>query len=294
MNNMKKTILALAGFLAALHGVSAALQINPSSSLPASGVALGSGATIGAIAASSLTGGTGEKITLTTGPYGKAHVFTVGPGEFWPIDFFAFKVDAGRIGQSNLKIVRYDQGFPADGTYSTVLADHTYDGAEIQTANNEYLYYEFDPITLTGGQHGTTYALAFSNATTSAELKAYLDTTDAYADGFVARTFYPNLSGSGRDFNFALGCSQGVSAEETVFEANFDAAPPIGSLAANASKSNLDAGTAVGSWTVSDTTPGAIISDGASDHAFMFDRALAGAYGISASGVFARSVDLAG
>jgi hypothetical protein len=291
---MKKTILALAGFLLILHGASAGLQVSSSSSVPANGVALGSGATIDNVVASSLTGGTGEKITLTTGPQGKAHVFTVGAGEFWPVDFFAFKVDAGALGESNLKIVRYDQGLSDDSAYSTVLAEYTYSGGEIATADNDYLYYEFDPITLTGGQHGTTYALAFSNATTTAEMKAYLDTTDAYADGFVARTFYPNLSGSGRDFNFALGSAQTISSETTVFEADFDAASPIGSLIANATESNLDAGTAVGSWTVSATTPGAIISDGGSDNAFMFDRALAGAYGISASGAFSRPVDLAG
>lgn len=255
----------------------------------------GFGETIAHVVASSLVGGTGEKIALTTGAQGKAHVFTVGAGEFWAVDFFAFKVDAGTIGESNLKIVRYDQGFSSSADDSTVLAEHTYSGGEVAAANNDYLYYEFDPIVLTGGQHGTTYALAFSNAATSVELKAYFDTSDAYADGFLARNFYPDLSGSTRDFNFAMGNSGAVDLSEVVFAADFDASTAIsGSVSANASEANLNAGTAVGSWALPDVNPGALISDGGSNNALMFDRVTSGSISNTVNAVFSRGVDLAG
>lgn len=263
--------------------------------MPANGVVMGSGTTISNVVASSLAGGTGEKVALTTGSKGAAHVFTVGAGEFWTVDFFAFKVNAGRMGESNLKLIRYDQGFTADSAYSTVLAEHTYSGSEIPTANGEYLYYEFDPVTLAGGQHGTTYALAFSNATTSVELKAYLDTSNAYADGFFGRAFYPGITVTGRDFNFALGNSQGASAEAVVFEADFDASAEVSdTVTANASESNLDSGTSVGSWELPGVNPGAIISDGGTDNAFVFDKATSGSSSNSANAVFSRAVDLAG
>lgn len=273
----------------------AGFYLDSLASAPASGVVMGSGETIAHVVASSLVGGTGEKIALTTGAQGKAHVFTVGAGEFWAVDFFAFKVDAGTIGESNLKIVRYDQGFSSSADDSTVLAEHTYSGGEVAAANNDYLYYEFDPIVLTGGQHGTTYALAFSNAATSVELKAYFDTSDAYADGFLARNFYPDLSGSTRDFNFAMGNSGAVDLSEVVFAADFDASTAIsGSVSANASEANLNAGTAVGSWALPDVNPGALISDGGSNNALMFDRVTSGSISNTVNAVFSRGVDLAG
>ena len=132
------------------------LRITPSASIPANGIVMGSGGTISQVKASSLAGTTTEKVTQLASQTGKAHVFTIPAGQFWRLDFFAFRVNAGTIGASNLKIVRYDQGFTTNATYSTVIADHSYSGSVVTTTNNDYLYFEFDPITLSGGVKGTT------------------------------------------------------------------------------------------------------------------------------------------
>ena len=53
-----------------------------------------------------------------------------------------------------------------------------------------------------------------------------------------------------------------------VFAADFDASTAIsGSVTANTTAANLNAGTAVGSWSLPDVEPDAIISDGGTNHA---------------------------
>jgi hypothetical protein len=285
-------VLILAG-----HDVSAALQITPSASVPANGVVMPAGGTIGQIVASSLVGATGEKVAQTTAQTGKAHVFTVPAGQFWTVSFFAFRVNAGKLGASNLKIVRYGQGFTTDSAYATILAEHDYTGGEITTTNNQYLYYQFDPITLAGGVKGTTYGLCFANAIVSDDLSAYMNTSNAYADGSIGRGVYPDITREfTRDFNFAMGSTFASTPTATVFQANFNASTPVsGTVTANATAAILNAGTAVGSWIVPGVNPGAIIANsGATNNAFVFDRALSGnTTSNSASAVFTRGVDLA-
>lgn len=201
------------------------------------------------------------------------------------------------MGASNLKIVRYDQGFTTDITYSTVLAEHSYSGAEIQTTNNDFLYFEFDPITLTGGAKGMMYSFAFTNEAVTADLSAYLDTNNSHPGTIMGRNFYPVITTSGRDFHFATGNKLGGTPNEVLFQADFEGSTAIsGSVTANADKSTLDAGTAVGSWTLPGVNPGAIIANsGATNKAFVFDRALSGnTVDNMASAVSSRSVDLAG
>ncbi|MBK1855364.1 discoidin domain-containing protein [Verrucomicrobiaceae bacterium 5K15] len=82
-------------------------------------------------------------------------------------------------------------------------------------------------------------------------------------------------------------------AQTTVFEADFDAATAIsGSVSANATASNLDAGTAIGSWQVS-SAPGAIIAtSGHTNNAFVFDRATSGQTNNAVTAQFSESIDL--
>ncbi|MGJ8650698.1 MAG: glycosyl hydrolase [Opitutaceae bacterium] len=83
-------------------------------------------------------------------------------------------------------------------------------------------------------------------------------------------------------------------AQEVVFEADFNNSTEIsGSVTANATKSNLDAGTSVGSWTVDASAPGAIISNGANtNNAFVFDKATSGLSANSVMANFSQAVDL--
>ena len=86
-----------------------------------------------------------------------------------------------------------------------------------------------------------------------------------------------------------------ASAQTVVFDADFNASAPVsGAVSANASAANLNAGTAVGSWFLPDVNPGAVISDGGTENAFMFDRAASGSDSNTVTAVFSRSVDLAG
>ncbi len=107
------------------------------------------------------------------------------------------------------------------------------------------------------------------------------------------------MSGNGFIFTFltvaALTGSIAAGAQTVVFEADFDAAAAAGgSVTANATAANLNAGTAVGSWSLPGAVPGAVISDGDSDHAFVFDKATSGSSSNEAAAVFSRAVDLYG
>ncbi|MDP0492054.1 MAG: glycosyl hydrolase [Verrucomicrobiota bacterium JB023] len=85
-----------------------------------------------------------------------------------------------------------------------------------------------------------------------------------------------------------------LAAQTTVLEADFDSSTPVSAeVTANATSANLDAGTSTGSWTVGGSPPGAIISDGNGNHAFVFDRATAGVRPNEAVANFSESVDLA-
>lgn len=79
-----------------------------------------------------------------------------------------------------------------------------------------------------------------------------------------------------------------------IFEADFDASTEItGSVTANASQSNLDAGTTVGSWTADASPPGAIVSNaGDTNNAFLFDKVTSGLSANSVTANFSQSVDL--
>lgn len=83
-------------------------------------------------------------------------------------------------------------------------------------------------------------------------------------------------------------------AQAVVFEADFDSSTEVsGSVTANATKSNLDAGTSVGSWTADASPPGAIISNAAhTDNAFVFDKATSGLSANSVTANFSQAVDL--
>uniref|UniRef100_UPI0035633341 hypothetical protein n=1 Tax=Pontiella sp. TaxID=2837462 RepID=UPI0035633341 len=85
----------------------------------------------------------------------------------------------------------------------------------------------------------------------------------------------------------------GVSARTVIFQADFDAAAPVsGSVTANAVATNLNAGTSIGSWTLPDVAPGAIISDGGSNKAFVFDRATSGSNSNTVLAALTQTVDL--
>ncbi|MDF1862257.1 MAG: glycosyl hydrolase [Verrucomicrobiales bacterium] len=82
-------------------------------------------------------------------------------------------------------------------------------------------------------------------------------------------------------------------AQEVVFEADFDAAAEVsGSVTANATAANLNSGTSVGTWNLPGTAPGAIISDGGTNNAFVFDKATSGSGTNAARAIFDRSVAL--
>ncbi|MGJ8654743.1 MAG: glycosyl hydrolase [Opitutaceae bacterium] len=83
-------------------------------------------------------------------------------------------------------------------------------------------------------------------------------------------------------------------AQVVVFEADFDSSTEVSILVtANATKSNLDAGTSVGSWTTDASAPGAIISNAANtDNAFVFDKATSGLITNSVMANFSQAVDL--
>ena len=87
-----------------------------------------------------------------------------------------------------------------------------------------------------------------------------------------------------------------------IFEADFNAStavtgtPGTGltTAEANADATNLDAGTSLGSWTITGTAnPGAIVANaGQTDNAFVFDQNVSGGTANRARGAFASSVDL--
>lgn len=85
-----------------------------------------------------------------------------------------------------------------------------------------------------------------------------------------------------------------------VFDADFNASTETGAtVTANATVSNLDAGTATGSWALSGAgggTPGAIIDNVAAgtgtDNAFAFDLGISGAANNRATGLFTEAVDI--
>lgn len=81
-----------------------------------------------------------------------------------------------------------------------------------------------------------------------------------------------------------------------VFDADFNGSTAVtGSVSANADAVNLNAGTTVGTWTTSGAgNPGAIISDGSGNNAFVFDNVVSGDASNRARGGFSSSVDLAG
>ncbi|MDQ8190019.1 glycosyl hydrolase [Roseibacillus persicicus] len=85
----------------------------------------------------------------------------------------------------------------------------------------------------------------------------------------------------------------GAEAQTVVFEADFDASTAVsGTVTANASAANLDVGTQIGSWEAGVSAPGAVISDGAGNHAFVFDKATSGLASNSVGADFVRRVDL--
>ncbi len=90
---------------------------------------------------------------------------------------------------------------------------------------------------------------------------------------------------------FAGSVSAGV-----IFSADFDASTAVsGSVTANATVPNLEAGTSVGTWSnTSGGNPptGAIISDGAGDNAFAFDSPTAGGTFISTAN-FTEDLEIA-
>jgi hypothetical protein len=87
----------------------------------------------------------------------------------------------------------------------------------------------------------------------------------------------------------------GAVAQTVVFDAEFDGSSAVsGSVTVNASAANLNAGTSVGSWTLPGSEPGAIISDGGTDNAFVFDKATSGSAANEVSANFSRAVDLYG
>jgi hypothetical protein len=84
----------------------------------------------------------------------------------------------------------------------------------------------------------------------------------------------------------------------TVFNADFDGSTAVsGSVTANASVSNLDAGTSVGSWSLTGSgggNPGAIVANGAQDNnALLFDENVSGGNNNRVRGTFSNSIDLA-
>ena len=91
-----------------------------------------------------------------------------------------------------------------------------------------------------------------------------------------------------------------VMAGTIVFDADFNASTETGpTVTDNASVSNLDAGTAIGSWALSGSgggNPGAIIDNVAggtgSDNAFVFDLGISGSSSDRATGLLSETVDL--
>ena len=92
-----------------------------------------------------------------------------------------------------------------------------------------------------------------------------------------------------------LLCASLAHGQTVVFEADFDGATAVaGSVTANATASNLNAGTAVGSWTAVGSPSGAVISDGGAQKAFVFDKATSGSSENSVKANLSQAVDLAG
>ena len=89
-------------------------------------------------------------------------------------------------------------------------------------------------------------------------------------------------------------CASLAPGQTVVFEADFDSATAVsGSVTANATASNLNAGTAVGNWTSATSPSGAVISDGGSQKAFVFDKATSGVSENSVKANLSQAVDLA-
>lgn len=92
---------------------------------------------------------------------------------------------------------------------------------------------------------------------------------------------------------YALLSAGSLLAQEVVFNADFDTASEVTtSVTANATATNLNSGTSVGSWSLPGSAPGAIISDGGTNNAFVFDKVTAGTSTNSVEANFDRSVAL--
>ena len=91
----------------------------------------------------------------------------------------------------------------------------------------------------------------------------------------------------------ALLATGGLLAQEIVFDADFDASSGVTtSVSANASVTNLNSGSSIGSWNLPGSAPGAIISDGGSNNAFVFDKVTSGSSTNSAEAILDRSIAL--
>lgn len=99
----------------------------------------------------------------------------------------------------------------------------------------------------------------------------------------------------------AAGLVTCTSLATTIFEADFNASTETGpTVTNNASVSNLNAGTAVGTWSLTGPggqDPGAIVDNvpggAGTDNAFVFDSGLSGGFGNQVLGLFSQTVDLA-
>jgi hypothetical protein len=155
--------------------------------------------------------------------------------------------------------------------------------------------YDGFTMTLTANAAGYTFVLESVGATSPITVSGTFAGTE-FLDHFGSGHFYFSAQkfNTGPVSTTISEASISVTGAE-VFYADFNAATEIsGSVAANATEANLNAGTAVGSWFLPDVEPGAIISDGGANHAFMFDRVLSGSTSNTVTALFERSVDLAG
>ncbi|VGO15663.1 hypothetical protein PDESU_04248 [Pontiella desulfatans] len=155
--------------------------------------------------------------------------------------------------------------------------------------------YDGFTMTLTANAAGYTFVLESVGATSPITVSGTFAGTE-FLDHFGSGHFYFSAQkfNTGPVSTTISEASISVTGAE-VFYADFNAATEIsGSVTANATEANLNAGTAVGSWFLPDVEPGAIISDGDANHAFMFDRVLSGSTSNTVTALFERSVDLAG
>jgi hypothetical protein len=161
--------------------------------------------------------------------------------------------------------------------------------------------YDGFSITLTADQSGYTFLLAdiivTGSGATSATVSGSFAGTE-FVDNFGTGYFY-TAAQKYDDGDMTIDYSEASivifdkSARQQLFLADFDASTEIsGSVDANATAANLDAGTSVGSWYLPYLAPGAIISDGGANNAFMFDQELSVYSDNTVYALFDRSVDL--